>query len=217
MGRFVAAAVLAGFDTASCISTNANALSGSVAEIQAQSTTFRLHAATTSAANLKHSIAFNRYSLVQESYDYAERAVSRMAKLHATQYYGKVSVGSPAQEFLVIFDSGSGQLLVPSEKCEDDACEHHKTYNASASTTGMQVTLVCNVMYSSIRYGSRFRISSSSMPFGANFGDSSRNELRNFVDERKNVDRLPRCPHGSVPRHVPQRPDYYRRKPFPLF
>lgn len=38
-----------------------------------------------------------------------------LSVLHATQYYGEISVG--AQKFKVIFDSGSGHLLVPGKKC----------------------------------------------------------------------------------------------------
>jgi hypothetical protein len=59
--------------------------------------------------------------------------------LHATQYYGEVTVGSPPQKFKVIFDSGSGHLLIPSRKCEDPACEGHSRYNATNSSTGMQI------------------------------------------------------------------------------
>jgi hypothetical protein len=59
--------------------------------------------------------------------------------LHATQYYGEVTVGTPPQKFKVIFDSGSGHLLIPSRKCEDPACAGHSRYNATNSSTGMQI------------------------------------------------------------------------------
>jgi hypothetical protein len=72
--------------------------------------------------------------LLQES-----RALARARMLHATQYYGEVTVGTPPQKFKVIFDSGSGHLLIPSRKCEDPACEGHSRYNATNSTTGMQI------------------------------------------------------------------------------
>jgi len=47
-----------------------------------------------------------------EEYSTAKRV------MHATQYYGQIGVGG--QEFKVIFDTGSGHLLVPGKKCESD-------------------------------------------------------------------------------------------------
>merc|ERR1719161_2358639 len=57
----------------------------------------------------------------------------------ASEYYGQVSVGSPPQSFEVVFDTGSGNLLLPSKECTDEACTSHKRYDASLSATSMQV------------------------------------------------------------------------------
>merc|ERR1719217_1364838 len=66
------------------------------------------------------------------------RSMARMKASHASEYYGMVAVGEPAQTFLVVFDTGSGNLLIPSVDCDDESCKQHKRYNASNSTTSHQ-------------------------------------------------------------------------------
>merc|ERR1719324_1291419 len=56
-----------------------------------------------------------------------------------SEYYGQVVVGSPAQKFLVVFDTGSGNLLLPSKECVDEACTSHKRFDPALSATAMQV------------------------------------------------------------------------------
>jgi len=51
------------------------------------------------------------------------------------QFYGQISIGTPAQEFTVIFDTGSSNIWVPTKGCESLACLTHPKYNPADSTT----------------------------------------------------------------------------------
>lgn len=55
-----------------------------------------------------------------------------------SEYYGPVSIGTPAQDFLVIYDTGSSNLWVPSSKCDGaiwKACSNHSKYDSTKSST----------------------------------------------------------------------------------
>jgi len=51
------------------------------------------------------------------------------------EYYGAVSVGTPAQDFVVVFDTGSSDFWLPSTECTSKACTSHNQYDSSASST----------------------------------------------------------------------------------
>jgi len=54
-------------------------------------------------------------------------------------YLAKVSVGQPAQELRVMFDTGSGHVLLPHRACKSPACLQHRRYSPWESRTAMDV------------------------------------------------------------------------------
>ncbi|OMP09425.1 Peptidase A1 [Corchorus olitorius] len=66
------------------------------------------------------------------------------------QYYGVIGIGSPPQNFTVIFDTGSSNLWVPSSKCFFSiACYFHSKYKSSRSTTYTKNGKSCEINYGS--------------------------------------------------------------------
>jgi hypothetical protein len=60
--------------------------------------------------------------------------------MHKTAYFGKVYVGLPdMQEFSVVFDTGSGHLLLPSGACASKTCRQHRRFNRTASKSAIDI------------------------------------------------------------------------------
>jgi hypothetical protein len=58
---------------------------------------------------------------------------------HKTTYFGTIQVGLPAQEFSVVFDTGSGHVIVPSKNCQSEACLSHRRYDPKKSSVGLDI------------------------------------------------------------------------------
>mmetsp|Transcript_151370 Transcript_151370/g.384760 ORF Transcript_151370/g.384760 Transcript_151370/m.384760 type:complete len:420 (-) Transcript_151370:130-1389(-) len=63
----------------------------------------------------------------------ANKAVHKMA------YFGQITVGDPPQEFTVVFDTGSANLIIPGSGCNTEACTSHRRFNMKASSTARRV------------------------------------------------------------------------------
>jgi len=72
---------------------------------------------------------------------YPVHSAGKVVALKAS-YSGVIRVGYPhEQEFRMVFDTGSGHVVLPSSSCEAVACLKHRRYNVSASPSGSAVNL----------------------------------------------------------------------------
>jgi len=53
--------------------------------------------------------------------------------VNKTAYYGNISAGSPAKQFSVVFDTGSGHIILPSRHCETLACMQRMQFDVEIS------------------------------------------------------------------------------------
>lgn len=58
-----------------------------------------------------------------------------MKVVHKTAYFGKIEVGTPPQSFVVVYDTGSGNLIVPADDCQSKACVKHQQFMRSKSSS----------------------------------------------------------------------------------
>lgn len=58
---------------------------------------------------------------------------------HKSAYFGELTVGEPAVTFKVVFDTGSGHLILPSTYCRSETCKVHTRYRRSTSTTAKDI------------------------------------------------------------------------------
>ncbi|XP_058383375.1 pepsin II-2/3-like [Diceros bicornis minor] len=63
------------------------------------------------------------------------------------EYFGTIGIGTPAQEFTVIFDTGSSNLWVPSTYCHSLACYDHKRFDPEKSSTYKATSETISITY----------------------------------------------------------------------
>ncbi|XP_070998694.1 cathepsin E-A-like isoform X2 [Oncorhynchus clarkii lewisi] len=63
------------------------------------------------------------------------KSSERLYNFMDAQYYGLISLGTPKQNFTVVFDTGSSDLWVPSSYCVSEACGMHRKFKAFESST----------------------------------------------------------------------------------
>nr|XP_055197093.1 chymosin-like [Nyctereutes procyonoides] len=90
----------------------------------------------------KHPYAISR------KYSNLEKVASEpLANYLDCQYFGRISIGTPPQEFTVVFDTGSSDLWVPSVYCKSTACQSHHRFDPAKSSTFQNLNEPLSIQY----------------------------------------------------------------------
>ena len=71
-------------------------------------------------------------------------------------YTGIISIGTPAQSFPMIFDTGSSSVLIASKECKSDYCKKQKSFDHSKSSTYEQGTITSRITFGTGRIETQF-------------------------------------------------------------
>merc|ERR1719389_1613342 len=100
------------------------------------------------------SLLFTRASQSQRHrHSLRYKSVAAVQRIHKTAYWGSMTLGTPPQDFKVIFDTGSGNLIIPSSDCTVPGCQPHKKYNHRSSTSSAAVANEKGESSSEITFG----------------------------------------------------------------
>ncbi|XP_017111504.1 lysosomal aspartic protease-like [Drosophila elegans] len=94
---------------------------------------------TQSHGNVKaeKTVLASKYSFLVEATSSSSKATENLQNSLNKEYYGVIAIGTPKQNFNILFDTGSANLWVPSSKCPTSniACQRHNKYKSGASST----------------------------------------------------------------------------------
>ncbi|XP_042293483.1 pepsin A-like [Sceloporus undulatus] len=76
-----------------------------------------------------------------------ENAAEPLENYMDIEYIGTIYIGTPGQEFVVLFDTGSSNLWVPSVYCSSPACSNHNRFNPQDSSTYQATSQSLSVTY----------------------------------------------------------------------
>jgi len=71
-----------------------------------------------------------------------QRIISQKAggqQVYKSAYYATFTAGTPAVDYDLLLDTGSGHMILPSAFCQSETCRAHKRYRRSQSTSAVDI------------------------------------------------------------------------------
>ncbi|NWU99672.1 CATE protein, partial [Upupa epops] len=98
---------------------------------------------------LSHFWRSHKLDLVQTSEDCAafSEINEPLVNYLDMEYFGQISIGTPPQNFTVVFDTGSSNLWVPSVYCISKACTQHSRFQPAQSSTYQLIGTPFSIQY----------------------------------------------------------------------
>uniref|UniRef100_A0A452FW97 Peptidase A1 domain-containing protein n=1 Tax=Capra hircus TaxID=9925 RepID=A0A452FW97_CAPHI len=91
---------------------------------------------TLSGKNMLNNVLMEHpYRLPQISFHGSNLTIHPLRNIRDTFYVGNITIGTPPQEFQVVFDTGSAVLWVPSVFCNSSTCSTHVRFRHHQSST----------------------------------------------------------------------------------
>ncbi|KAB0377422.1 hypothetical protein FD755_011866 [Muntiacus reevesi] len=89
------------------------------------------------------------YSLYQTSSPGSNIATHPLRNIEDMVYVGNITIGTPPQEFQVVFDTASSDLWVPSLFCTSPTCSSHAIFRHNESSTYRHTNKTFSIIYGS--------------------------------------------------------------------
>lgn len=74
-------------------------------------------------------------SLLSHNHKSSSNYIQEQLTRKSTEYSGIVTLGNPPQEFEMVFDTGSANIIITSTLCSSGGCDHHRKYDQGLSST----------------------------------------------------------------------------------
>jgi len=104
------------------------------------------------------SLAIYRFPLTKKTEQFSTESKQNesLTNFQNSEYYGKISLGTPGQCFDVLFDTGSANVWVPSVYCTSIGCFNHKRFNCEKSSScvddGTEIDFPGSILSGSLAY-----------------------------------------------------------------